>query len=132
MNLKFAIVCDNAFTDPEGRLNIIQVFDTIFAPNFPAIHPRLSIVTSYSLDKGDNKTEEYKQLLKIVNTKTGKEMFKLERAIKPNAGRDSYVQYIANIVGVTFPNEGRYEVLTQLNEKDFGTVASISVNKESN
>jgi hypothetical protein len=132
MKLKFAIVCDNAFVDSDGRLSIIQAFDTIFAPNFPAIHPRVSIVTNYSIESDTHKSPEYKQTLKMINVKTGKEIFKMERAIKPSAGRDSYVQYIANILGVTFPNEGKYDIVAQLNGEDFGTVASIKVSKETN
>ena len=72
MKLRFAIVCDNAFTDSQGRLSIVQTFDNISAPGFPAIHPRISIVTSYILEKSDDKSREYKQILKIVNNKTGK------------------------------------------------------------
>lgn len=132
MNIKFAIVCDNAFVDAQGRLNIIQTFDNISTPGFPAIHPRVSIVTSYSLENSDDKTAEYKQTLKIINIKTGKEVYKRERAIKPLAGRDSSVQFITNIVGFAFPNEGRYEITTQLNEKPFGTVASINIHKDTN
>ncbi|MFZ2664482.1 MAG: hypothetical protein WAX66_03915 [Patescibacteria group bacterium] len=129
MKLNFAIICDNAFTDEVGRLSIIQTFDVIFASNFPAIHPRLSIVTNYALEEKDKKDEGYKQVLTIVNASTREPMLSLENIVTPKIGKESNIQYITNIVGLSFPAEGIYEVSTKVNGKDFGKVAIINVNK---
>ncbi|NMB91949.1 hypothetical protein GYA37_03855 [candidate division WWE3 bacterium] len=129
MKLNFAIICDNAFTDEVGRLNIIQTFDVIFAPNFPAIHPRLSIVTNYALEEKDKKDEEYKQTLTIINSSAKEPIISLENVVTPKVGKERNIQYITNIVGLSFPVESVYEVSARVNGKDFGKVVAINVDR---
>ena len=38
MNIQTAVLCDAA-TDDNGKLNLLGAFDTIYAPEMPAIHP---------------------------------------------------------------------------------------------
>ncbi len=46
MKVNFIHVCDTAFLSTSGNLNIIGIFESIFAPNLPVIHPRITIVAN--------------------------------------------------------------------------------------
>ena len=73
MKLRFIIISDNAFADETGRLSIIQAFDIIKAPSFPAIHPRLSIVARWDLENDAEKRQSHKQEIIIREKNSGKE-----------------------------------------------------------
>ena len=57
MNIQVAVLCDAA-TDDNGKLNLLGAFDTIYAPQLPAVHPQCSValrVTFMSGDEGERK-----------------------------------------------------------------------------
>ena len=57
MNIQVAVLCDAA-TDDNGKLNLLGAFDTIFAPQLPAVHPQCAValrVTFVSGDEGERK-----------------------------------------------------------------------------
>ena len=57
MNIQVAILCDAA-TEDNGKLNLLGAFDTIFAPQLPAVHPQCAValrVTFMSGDEGERK-----------------------------------------------------------------------------
>jgi len=50
--LNFIHLCDSAFISAEnGNLNLIGIFDTIISANFPAVHPKFSLVVNVGLMK---------------------------------------------------------------------------------
>jgi hypothetical protein len=53
MLLRYAILCDFANVTQEGKLNILGVFDRLFAVNFPAIHRELFLVTCIETEPED-------------------------------------------------------------------------------
>lgn len=57
MNIQTAVLCDAA-TDDNSKLNLLGAFDTIYAVQFPAIHPQCAValrVTFGSEDEGAHK-----------------------------------------------------------------------------
>ncbi len=64
MNIQVAVLCDAANED-NGKLNLLGAFDTIYAPQMPAVHPQCSValrVTFMSGDEGARKLEaEFRQ-----------------------------------------------------------------------
>jgi len=42
MNIQMAILCDAA-TEDHGKLNLLGAFDTIYAPQLPAVHPQCAV-----------------------------------------------------------------------------------------
>jgi len=114
MKLKFIIICDNAFIDQGGKLNIIQSFDNIATPGFPAIHPRLSIVTRWEFEEGDDKLIGHKQKLIIAEEKTK------ETIAEPP-------EYINNIIGLKFDREGLYKIHVYMDGEKSEDEASFEV-----
>jgi hypothetical protein len=44
MELKLAVICEAARERPDGRVDIIGVFDELRAPAFPAVQERMTVV----------------------------------------------------------------------------------------
>ena len=44
MHVSFALFADAANLSQEGKLNILGVFDAVHVPQFPAVHPRATLV----------------------------------------------------------------------------------------
>lgn len=45
MNVDFAVAADYALVDQHGKLSVLGIFQHIWVQQFPAIHPRLHLVT---------------------------------------------------------------------------------------
>ena len=52
MNIQVAVLCDAATNDHE-KMNLLGAFDTIYAPNLPAIHPQCSIALRITFFTGE-------------------------------------------------------------------------------
>lgn len=53
MQLRYAIMADFANVTQDGKVNVMGVFDRLFAQNFPAVHKLLFLVTSLESDAED-------------------------------------------------------------------------------
>jgi hypothetical protein len=54
MNIQVAVLCDAA-TEDNGKLNLLGAFDTIYAPQLPAVHPQCAValrITFFAADEG--------------------------------------------------------------------------------
>lgn len=116
MNLKLFTIADNALVDQAGKLSIIGIFTEIYADNFPATHPSLSVVTAWSGETGN-----HKQKIRIIDPQN-KVIFSSDWVnfeIK-TGGRH---QSIFNISVLTFPQKGDYkvEVCVDGEEKEIGS-----------
>jgi hypothetical protein len=50
MTIQVAVLCDAA-TEYNGKLNLLGTFDTIYAPNLPALHPQCSVAIRIAFDR---------------------------------------------------------------------------------
>lgn len=98
-------VCDAAFTSKEtGTLNIIGIFDNITAPNFPAMHGKMSFVFVLEDDLG--KRGSY--FFDITNS-AGVKIFDTSASPKEYAvGPTGKINIITNLLGLKFDSEGIY------------------------
>ena len=55
MNIQVAVLCDAA-TDDNGKLNLLGCFDTIYAPQMPAVHPQCSVALRVTFQPEDEGT----------------------------------------------------------------------------
>lgn len=133
MRLKFIIVSDNAFTDKEDGLNIIQTFDIIKTRGFPAIHPRISVVTKWEFEPADDKKSPHKQKLIIIEGKTGNKIAETpERELTAGSEGTKSLQYINNFMGLKFDREGTYKIQVYMDEEKNKEEASFEVRLEGN
>jgi hypothetical protein len=64
LEIEIFTLCDAA-ADYQGRLNILGVFDTIFAPQMPARHPRCSVALRMRFQKTER--GQHRLILHIVD-----------------------------------------------------------------
>ena len=115
IKLLFAHVCDTAFiSDVSKNLNVIGIFENISARNFPATHPKFSVVSAIQGDAGD-----YNQTLTIANKQTGQEVSRVSgpsNITSPNGK----ALFIGTFIMVTFPSAGQYLVNILINDNKIG------------
>jgi Family of unknown function (DUF6941) len=51
--VSFTIICDDVRQEMGGKLSLMGLFENIYSTKFPAIHPRLAVVTEWSEGKGE-------------------------------------------------------------------------------
>jgi hypothetical protein len=117
MNIQVATLCDAA-TDDNGKLNLLGAFDTIFAPQLPAMHPQCAValrVTFMSGDEGERKLK-----LNFVNADGHAIMPSIEIPVSVALPDDVHFitrNFIVNIQGLKFPEAGLYSVDVRLDDK---------------
>jgi hypothetical protein len=66
MQLRYAMLADYANVTQDGKLNIVGVFDNLYALSFPAVHRQLFLVNSIEADNEDEgQTREVK--IQMIN-----------------------------------------------------------------
>lgn len=117
MNIQVAVLCDAA-TDDNGKLNLLGAFDTIFAPQWPAVHPQCSValrVTFMSGDEGDRKLK-----LNFVNADGRSIMPPIDIPVSVVMPEDAHFvtrNFVVNIQGLKFAEAGLYSVDVRLDDK---------------
>ena len=53
MNVTLAVMADSANISQEGKLNILGIFDALYAETFPTIHPEMKLVVQLEADIGE-------------------------------------------------------------------------------
>lgn len=129
MKLSFATICDNAFTDNSGRLNIIQMFNTVGSADYPSIHPRLALVTSFQLEEDDSRTKKYSLKMTFKQKSTGKEIASISNSATPESGSTENIQFISYFIGLPLEREGEYEFEFEI-EGEKGTHSQLSLHVE--
>jgi len=52
-SLHFTIICDDVRQETGGKLSLMGLFENIYAAKFPAVHPRLAVVTEWIEGQGE-------------------------------------------------------------------------------
>jgi hypothetical protein len=122
MNIQVAVLCDAA-TEDNGKLNLLGAFDTIFAPQLPAVHPQCAValrVTFMSGDEGERKLK-----LNFVDADGKSIMPPIEIPVSVSLPDDALFltrNFIVNIQQLKFAEEGLYSVDVRLDDKSQGAI----------
>ena len=117
MNIQVAVLCDAA-TDDNGKLNLLGAFDTIFAPQLPAVHPQCSVALRVTFTAGDEGNRKLK--LNFVNADGHSIMPPIEIPVTIGLPEDAHFvtrNFVVNIQGLKFPEAGLYSVDVRLDDK---------------
>jgi len=122
MNIQVAVLCDAA-TDDNGKLNLLGAFDTIYAPQMPAIHPQCAVALRVTFQPGD---EGNRQLtLNFINA-DGRAILQcidIQAAVTlPEDAHFLTRNFIVNIQQLKFDEPGLYSVDVRMDNE---TVASV-------
>jgi len=110
MNIQVAVLCDAA-TDDNGKLNFLGAFDTIYAPQLPAVHPQCAVALRVTFMSGDEGAR--KLALNFVNADGRAIMPPIEIPVAVTLPDDAYFltrNFIINIQQLKFTEAGLYSV----------------------
>ena len=110
MNIQVAVLCDAANED-NGKLNLLGAFDTIFAPQLPAVHPQCAVALRVTFMSGDEGAR--KLALNFVNADGHAIMPTIEIPVEVALPDDAYFltrNFIFNIQQLKFAEAGLYSV----------------------
>jgi Family of unknown function (DUF6941) len=110
MNIQVAILCDAA-TDDNGKLNLLGAFDTIYAPQLPAVHPQCAVALRVTFMSGDEGA--HKLALNFVNADGHAIVPPIEIPVTVTLPDDAYFMtrnFIVNIQQLKFAEAGLYSV----------------------
>ena len=120
MKLSYALVADHAFLSIDKKVNIIGVFETINAANFPLVHPKFVVVGSIEPSK-----QVFKMAINIADATTGKKVIEnnTESEIKlPAEQATNNFNFIIEILNIAFQAAGNYKVEIVVDGQKLGEI----------
>ena len=127
MNIQVAVLCDAA-TEDNGKLNLLGAFDTIYAPQLPAVHPQCAVALRVTFMSGDEGARQLK--LNFVNADGRAIMPPIEIPVAVALPDDVHFltrNFIVNIQQLKFAEAGLYSVDVRLDDKSQASIP-LSVN----
>ncbi len=117
----FFLLCENFLLDDKQRASLINLYDLIWADEFPVTHLALKFVANVKVH--DNKSKENISLsVNIIDSKS-KSLFKLTTppiVIKKNT-KEQTAGAVFDMQLVTFPAEGEYTAILSCDEEKIAT-----------
>jgi hypothetical protein len=108
MDVTLAVSCDAANVSREGKLNLLGIFNSIHAAEFPCTHPHLALVLRVEARLGEEGV--YPLQIKLVD-EDGQQMFDIGGQLSlqgAEPGRPMTAQTIMDINNLQLPRPGTY------------------------
>lgn len=112
MRVLIAALADYANVTAEGKLNVMGVFDTLSAPQFPVVHPVAVIALRLIFDYEDRNSQHSIEL--VIVTQDGREFAKLEGRVEiPSIppGQRATVNQILILQQLKFDRPDKFSVI---------------------
>jgi hypothetical protein len=106
MELRYALIADFANATQEGKLNVMGIFDRLFAVTFPAVHRQLFLVTSIETDPEDD-GQSREILIQMIND-DGVVLTELKGQVNFAVGKQIFNQ-VHIFQDLRFENPGSYQ-----------------------
>jgi hypothetical protein len=122
MNIQVAVLCDAA-TDDNGKLNLLGAFDTIYAPQMPAVHPQCALALRVTFMPGDEGL--HKITLNFINADGHPIIQGIELPVSvalPDEAHFLTRNFIVNIQQLKFPEPGMYSVDVRLDDESQASI----------
>lgn len=122
MTLEIFTLCDHG-QDFQGKLVIVGTFDTIWAQDFPVLHPLCSVALRMRFARKE--IGLHKISLRVIDA-NNKELIppivgEANVLAPPNNDQEhSTINAIINLANLNFPNPGRYSVEFKLDDETYG------------
>lgn len=123
MTVDIALLCDFANTSIEGKLNILGVFDRLFAQGTPVTHPQMAVVVRLFTNVTDRGTRRALRILPLdEDSRMIGQATELGIDIPADAPVDGKINIIVTLVGLAFPRFGQYRIGIHLDGEPIGDV----------
>jgi hypothetical protein len=110
IKLKNVFVCENVILSFNGQMSLINLISDISAKNFPAVHPKLTVVIGITGDSGI-----YDEKIEVVSAIDNKTIALVSGKAEINTVKGN--NFIANFLNIVFPQEGKYWIKVSINKE---------------
>lgn len=110
MEVTLALLADYANVTREGKLNIMGIFDIIYAQSFPARHPQMQLIMRFESDPAEAGTTKAVEVQLI--DEDGKKLMSIGGDITLGQGRPGEpitANHILTLNNLGFEKPGNYE-----------------------
>jgi Family of unknown function (DUF6941) len=108
MHLELAVICDEAHERPDGKFDVVGVFNELTAPGFPAMQSSMTVV--FVMEWGPEEAGGQEFRADLVDT-TGRRVLSIEgrtEVAEPTGEMPARTRLIMPLEDVVFPQAGRY------------------------
>lgn len=111
MELRLAVFCDQAHETPDGRLDLVGIFDELAAPGFPAMQERMmvALVVEWAADEAGQQPLRA-DLVDDDNTRVLTIQGHTEVHTPADPRRPARTRLLMPLERVVFPRAGRYHL----------------------
>lgn len=102
LSLNYGFVCEAATVSSDGKVSILGIFDSIGVRQFPAVHPRVVVVSNWKGDVG-----EYKVQLEL-KAPDGKELVSIPNMLAKIQQAGGKANMLADLNQIKFEKDGLY------------------------
>jgi Family of unknown function (DUF6941) len=109
VRVNLALLADYANVSREGKLNILGIFDTIYARSFPITHPHMQLVIRFEAEAAE--AGQTRQVEVVLQEQDGEALFRLPTAMtvqRGELGEAVRADHILALNNVAFARPGRY------------------------
>lgn len=109
MDVKLALLADAANVSREGKLNILGVFDAIYARQFPTVHPHMALVLRFEAGPAEKGTARHVEVQLVAAD--GRVLVNLPGHVNlahPGAGEPAVLDHVLSFTNTRFEAPGRY------------------------
>jgi hypothetical protein len=117
MRLILSLACEDARPRPDGRLDLIGVFDELQAPGFPAVQDRMTVVFVMEWTPEEQGRREFRADLVDAGDRTVLTIEGHTDVAAPRAQSRPRTQLIMPLERVIFPEPGEYRFLLSLGDE---------------
>ncbi|HZH99407.1 MAG TPA: hypothetical protein VEX38_10590 [Fimbriimonadaceae bacterium] len=106
MILRYALLADHANATQDGKLNVMGIFDRLFATSFPAVHRELYLVTCLETEAADE-GETHEVHVQLINS-DGQALTDLRGQLSLGQGKQ-IINQLHVFQDLRFENAGGYQ-----------------------
>ncbi len=112
IQIPLALMADYANVSKEGKLNILGVFDNIYAPSIPALHPQMQLVMTIVADRLEA-NKEHQIIIELIDADNVNVTFRIKGKINfqpPKSGEDIKINQIIQLNHIVFNEYGEHSI----------------------
>jgi hypothetical protein len=125
MELAFLLIADYANTTGDGKLNVMGIFQNIFAAQFPMTHPEMYVVAQFSAGPAEYGRRRRLEI-KLLDEDAAQEIVSFSTDVevpRGTGGQRVNMPVVLRLVNTVFPKPGTYEFSVVLDEDLKGSLA---------
>ncbi|MBI5879619.1 MAG: hypothetical protein HZB53_18365 [Chloroflexi bacterium] len=122
MELMLALLADCANVTADGKLNMMGIFEQLYAPQFPAVHASMQLVMRIEATPFESGVHPLRVAFSDADAR---ELFAVPGTLavpESRAGENVRVNQIFVFNGLVLPQPGRYEFIVSAGADELGRV----------